>query len=463
MGEHCGRNVLIVLVVLAGGAILGCLSAQGAETARPEIRLVADGRSEYVIGMPDGPDVRDRVSQAAKILQQRLEEATGARLPILKEADVKPGAAAIWLGRTNAAQAARLPLDRIQCWTFVKRAVGRDLFLVGHDAAAGVRDTYRCNRMWYCPEEELGAERCQHIEYLGTLKAVLSFLEEQVGVRFLLPGRLHGTYVSKLKHLVVRSDLDLLWRPTIQWTSGASSSDPIYNLANNYIGNQFVWCYGGHSYYDAVPVPKYGKEHPEYYALTRGGVRVATLVKKPEEVTSGRTEPLGFSYNDLCIANPEVQELMLKEMEKRLDAGYAWVELGQTDGYGFCSCERCKAIHPEFGERLWIVHRRLAEEIQRRRPGKRVMIIAYGPTQMPPKTFSSFPDNVVIEIARHTAVAFREWSKFEEQKVSGTNIDRLRGGADLRAGRGLQITGWFGVPRSESGERLTLLPSPAGD
>lgn len=58
----------------------------------------------------------------------------------------------------------------------------------------------------------------------------------------------------------------------------------------------------------------------------------------------GIRQPKG---NHLCISNPEVQELMLKEMERELDRGYEWVELAQTDGYQECECAECQAIHPD--------------------------------------------------------------------------------------------------------------------
>ena len=47
---------------------------------RPEITLVAGGASKYVIVVPDGEDIRDRVKLAADLLQSSLEESTGCRL-----------------------------------------------------------------------------------------------------------------------------------------------------------------------------------------------------------------------------------------------------------------------------------------------------------------------------------------------------------------------------------------------
>lgn len=108
---------------------------------------------------------------------------------------------------------------------------------------------------------------------------------------------------------------------------------------------------------------------------------------------------------------------MVEEMERRLNAGFQWVELAQTDGYQPCECEKCKAIHSEPAERLWIVHRKLAEIMPKRCPGKRVMIISYGPTHHPPKTFETFLPNVVIQLTGYSEDNFKEWERFDVDKA----------------------------------------------
>ena len=145
----------------------------------------------------------------------------------------------------------------------------------------------------YYPEQALSREDA--LRGYTTGPAYAAFLEDEVGVRFLMQGPPQGTFVPKLDRLTVKADLNVLKRPHAKFVTGVYVAPP-YGLAHNHIGSQILWTYGGHSYYDAVPAPKYGKEHPEYFALI-GGVRT----------TSG---------NHLCVSNPDVQELLLKEMEK---------------------------------------------------------------------------------------------------------------------------------------------------
>jgi hypothetical protein len=104
-------------------------------------------------------------------------------------------------------------------------------------------------------------------------------------------------------------------------------------------------------------------------------------------------------------------------MEKKLDEGYQMVMLGQADGYIECQCEKCRAIHPETGEKLWIYHRELAEEMKRRRPGKQIVLLSYVWAIAPPKTFDRFPDNVVIMNNRYVPEYFEAWKRFDTPRI----------------------------------------------
>jgi len=356
---------------LAAMAAMAALGAAGGAAAA-EITLIENGKSDYVVVTPDKPDPSRRVGQAGDLLRTVLEKATGAKLPVFAESKAPKDKPAIYLGMTEAARKAGLPLDRVTGWATLKQVRGRDVFLVGVDDTAGIK----------------GVD--QH-QYLGTLKAVTSFLEDEVGARFLAPGP-NGLCVPRLDRLAVRADLAAVRQPVFAYVTGRRTGDNAYNCANNYLGNNLVKSYGGHSYYSAVPAEKYGKTHPEYFALI-GGVRTS-------------------AKNHLCISNPDAQKLMIEEMTKWLDMGFQWVELAQTDGYQPCECPQCAAMHPDIAERLWIVHRKLAQEMRGLRPGKKVMIISYGPTSKPPVSFKDFPDNVVIQMCRYAPEDFDAWKSF---------------------------------------------------
>lgn len=370
--------VIAVMAVLASIA-LGADGGKGqASGGGAKLVIAANGASDYVIVVPDGDDPRGILKEAAETLQSFLTEAAGCKLPICKEAESPADKGHIYLGRTKAAVKAGVPVEALKGNEFHKRVVGRDIFLAGFDAP-----------VTYVPNNPKAA-------YRGTLKAVTSFLEDEVGVRFLLPGP-NGVHVPKSTEIVVDGALNVAAGKNTPYTSPKTGD--IYDVGNNYFNYWFLKTYGGHSYYDAVPKEKYGKTHPEYFALA-GGQRVST-------------------FNHLCISNPEVRKLMLEEMDKWFAMGYEWYELAQTDGYRPCECDACKAIAgDDCGEALWITHRKLAEDARKKWPGRKIVIIAYGPTAPPPKTFDTFPDNVIIEMCSYSPERFKQYEKFGVEKMT---------------------------------------------
>ena len=118
----------------------------------------------------------------------------------------------------------------------------------------------------------------------------------------------------------------------------------------------------------------------------------------------------------LCISNPEVQELLVEELKRKFDAGSDVVQLAQQDGWQYCECEKCKAFGGPgaeyIGEKIWRLHRDIAERLLKERPGKIVHILSYHMTVHPPKTFKTFPANVMIEKCSYSEESFREWDGY---------------------------------------------------
>ncbi|MFA7160513.1 MAG: DUF4838 domain-containing protein, partial [Kiritimatiellia bacterium] len=193
--------------------------------------------------------------------------------------------------------------------------------------------------------------------------------------------------------------LERFWQPAFEYVTGRFPGNRPYQVANNYLPSRIYYSHGGHAYYSAVPREKYAKSHPEYFIY-----RAASKVRDS-------------SLNHLCISNPEVQELLVRRLAEVLDAGAGWVELGQTDAEVPCECEACRAIHPDPGERTWIVHRKIAGILNASHAGKKVVILSYGSTTKPPKTFSDFPDNVIIQMCYYTPEAFAAWAPFRVEKT----------------------------------------------
>lgn len=388
------RHPLMLLLI----ALVCSLQVFAAE----RLVVVADGASDYAIALAEADAEQMRIESAAEFLQQTVRKATGVTLPIVVESAVGEGKPAIYLGRSAAARLAGIDVDSVAGWSYHNRTVGRDIFLIGEDR----------------PPKVAPGPRARTVGAYGSFKAVTAFVDDQMGVRFLFPGE-YGIQVPTLDRLTVDADMDVTWSPLFKYIGGRMDNyfrrhqkdlnDTAFGFASHMFGgSEFLYDYGGHSYWHAVPKEVYWEDHPEYFAEVDG-----------ERQDGGH----------LCISNPDVRELMLQEMERQLNRGFQWVELEQTDGYVPCECDMCRAIHPDPGERLWIFHRELAVEMQTRCPGKTVMMTSYGPTRLPPTTFNSFPDNVAIRLTRYRPEDFAMWEEWGAKDVP----------------KSLYTTSWFSI------------------
>jgi hypothetical protein len=357
-------------------ALTGAISIFSAE----KLLLAKDGKSDYQIVIPSeskNKNVEGFVKVAAKLLQDCVMDSTEAKLPIVKEDKRDKNKPGIFLGNTRFANNQGIFPNKLKGWTYQEKAVGKNIILAGNDRS------------------DVPGEKSKHYSkyIIGTLKAVTSFLKKNAGVKFLFPGP-NGIEAPKHASMFADAGLNIKRTPLLKVNRGRNS-ELIYDIANNYFPANSIKLYGGHSYYTAVPKAQYAKSHPEYFALL-----------------GGKRNP---ASNHLCISNPEVQDLIYKEALKQLDKGYEYVELAQTDGYKPCECENCKKLFnvSSPGEKLWILHKKLAERLEKDRPGKKLVIISYGPTKKPPETFKKFPENVLIELSDYSQEAFSDWQKCE--------------------------------------------------
>ncbi|MBE6370535.1 MAG: DUF4838 domain-containing protein [Lentisphaerae bacterium] len=368
------------LLFLLGCALLlaGCRNVP--ETASP-IELKKDSSVRIVIPAEHATrGIEGFLRQCAGIVRRGLKETVGINASIEVEGR-KSGfsGTTIYLGNTQAIRRIGIFPAEFQNFDAVIATRGNDIFIAGCDRhrfgkKVPVRHSSTC--------------------VLGTVTGTVRFTETFLNGRFLIPGP-NGLDFQACKSVSVPGGLT--WKITPRLIMGSGRfSEVFYDYSNSSPGYGRIHLYGGHSYYNAVPAKKYAATHPEYFTSR-----------------DGKRSPLG---NHLCISNPEVQELIYKEMLSKLDGGADAVELGQTDGFNPCCCDQCKAyggVGDDYGEKIWILHRSLAERLMKDRPGKKVIIICYPPNSTPPKTFSAFPANTMVELCKYTDEVFADWKKIE--------------------------------------------------
>ena len=366
------HETIIAVAFALAGATLWAEDAKGA--------VPIDGSYCIVVPSEGQGGVVKALKQAGKELADAFNEGAGLKLKVVGDKSFK-GGRAIFLGAEAAEKAGLMPADLKDFANAIAEKDG-SIYLFGRDAQRRV------------DAKSAAWTQC----LLPTVKAVTRFMERFMDVRFLAPGEV-GKDIPAISGVKVPKGLFDRHLPPLDYAPGRYDT-MLYDYVANSYGSGRYHSYGGHTYPSACRPELYFKDHPEYYGLV-GGKRTC----KPERNPT------------LCISNPAVEDLLVKELLARMDEGSETVQLAQQDGGQWCECEACKAYGgaeaTTVGEKLWILHRRVAERIVKLRPGKRVNIICYGPTIDPPKTFRKFPENVMIEVCHPTEQLMQKWKGYE--------------------------------------------------
>ena len=241
----------------------------------------------------------------------------------------------------------------------------------------------------------------------GVLYAAYHYLEDCCGVRFLTGD---AEFVPELKELPVK-ELDLQGKPAFRVRSLSTifaksrGRDAARRRINSQGWTTIAPEYGGaartgspapcHTFAYYVPVHRYFKTHPEYFALTNEGKRVG-----------------GQFEGQLCLSNPDVRRIMLEQLRKYIASDrekaqksnqpYPKIyDVTQNDNQKYCVCPNCKALAAKYGNKqsgimLDLVNE-LADGIRDDYPDVSVSTFAYQYTEAEPENIKARP-NVVVRL-----------------------------------------------------------------
>jgi Domain of unknown function (DUF4838)/Glycosyl hydrolase family 67 N-terminus len=321
-------------------------------------RVIADqGKSDYAIRLCAGSTPAER--HAAEELQRFLKEIAGAELPI-REAGALPEHA-ILVGRDAEAERLVPGVDwaKLGDEGLVVRTAGPHLLLAG------------------------GRPR-------GTLYAVYSFLEDELGCRWFAPD---CSRIPKQRRLVVH-DLHRTFVPPLEYRESyeLSAFDGDWSARNfnngqsphltDAQGGKVIYSGFVHTFYPLLPPEKHFAQHPEWYS-ERNGKRTCERAQ-------------------LCLTNPEVVAAMTEAVRAQLrkHPEAAIISVSQNDWHGWCECARCKAVDDEEGSHSGTLIRfvnQVAENIEKEFPHVAVDTLAYQYTRKPPLHVRPRP-NVIVRL-----------------------------------------------------------------
>ena len=241
----------------------------------------------------------------------------------------------------------------------------------------------------------------------GTLYGVYTFLEDYLGIRFLTYDHTHVPPVGDWR---VVGPIDRFYHPPLapfrQSAYLETDQHPVF-AARMRCNTRFPDVsnpvreearFGGlsamrlinHSLHWWVPASKYGKTHPEYFALVDG--------KRNPWVGPRRGQ-------ELCHTNPQVIKIVIQGVLDYLEKHpqEVIVSVSQGDFGTYCRCDKCAAIsdreESHMGPLLALVNA-VADEVAKKYPKVKVGTLAYEYSTKPPKTIRPRP-NVIIQLTTH--------------------------------------------------------------
>ena len=228
----------------------------------------------------------------------------------------------------------------------------------------------------------------------GTLYGVYEFFERYMGVRFLTTDHTYVPEGAKGRTLEVGS-YSYVPPFSFRWSYyGENNTNPTFatikrvnTVANeDKLGGKTPQNLINHSFHRLCPASKYGKEHPEYFALVDG--------ERKLEMHGGGPE--------LCLTNPEVLDVVTASVLEALRAAphLRNISVTQNDNDAYCRCESCEAINQRegtpMGTYLTFVNS-VAERVEKEFPETKIGTLAYWHTRKPPETIKP-RHNVQIQL-----------------------------------------------------------------
>ena len=334
------------------------------------------------------------VRYAAQELAKYLEKSCGAKLPVVIEG-TPVTTPAIYLGETNFAQRNKVDFNRFVPDEFVMKNTPEGLIIGGKDyngpPITGFLHPFTIAQM-YSPKLDVGMFGGQ-----GTLFGVYRFLENYAGIRWYMPNEI-GEVIPPHETINV-DDVNQRIAPAFEYRyiylcddMNAYPDDMAFVKHLGLGGRAPVQI--NHSYWFFA---KHQKDHPEYFALVDGKRDFTNLCASIAEGTP-------------CLSNDAFIRQATKDIGEYFDKNPNVTIFPLAPGDGLtriCECPKCQAMldkkAPEsgkFSEYIWTFTNRVATELRKTHPDKKIGCFAYEHYFDPPQRIGKLSDNLVIMICK---------------------------------------------------------------
>ena len=316
-------------------ALSAFLSVSGAHA---QMTFVKEGKAVSRIIVADKDTINRK---AADLLQDFVQRISGARLPIVENAQAKKGDIVIGQGNTEGL----------------------------------TEDGFRLATQEGILRISSGGDK-------GAIYGVVTLLDDYLGVEYYTA----HTYTLEKRPTIEIPELDRAENPSFRYRqtqSYAIQEDPIYKMwfrleePNEVFANN-LWV---HTFDKILPSAEFGESHPEYYSYINGERRPGAA-------------------SQWCLTNPEVFEIVAHRVDSifRANPDKKMISISQNDGnFTNCTCPTCKALDEQEGGTPSgsLIH--FLNKLAARFPDKEFSTLAYLFTMHPPKQVKPLPNvNIML-------------------------------------------------------------------
>ncbi len=326
-------------------------------------------------------------------LAEYLEKATGHKFEVVVEADFEPGVG-------------KFPIYVGPC-AITRQTLGEELAQLHREGFMIVVEPARVFLV--------GPRR------LSTYWAVCQFLEDYVGVRWLIPGPLgedilpqERIVIAPTHRVEVPAMLSRAWSGAGKAPGGVTWSFRQRVSVGIYPKYRF-----SHQLGKIFPPDEYYEQHPEFYPILNG---------KRWQPGQGRWQPCMTEPGTVKVAAQAARDYWAEHPDMESFA------LGMADNHSFCQCADCAALWQpknKFGGRYSLLYfswlDKVAREVEKTNPDKLLGCLAYGPCVPPPEGIEldrSILPYITFTIADTYAPRYRDAVR-ELVELWGAKVDQI--------------------------------------
>lgn len=229
----------------------------------------------------------------------------------------------------------------------------------------------------------------------GPSFAVYAFLEDELGVRW--PSG-NDIAFRTLNPIPVKT-LRFSWTPELNIRGIRGTTPGMKEWRTRLRAGAHNPPVYGHAFTDWWK--KYGKDHPDYFAMNNGKRQPTTLGQKQSENAAAFTGPMMESIA-LCVGNEAVAEQIIANWDKKSE----YINLCENDAPDelSCHCEKCRALDVlkegepfthNLADRYVNFANRVLAAARKSRPDVKVTMYAYNASQNAPKREKTDPSVVI--------------------------------------------------------------------